>query len=70
MEKWKVLGRIFEDLGSELWVECENMETSREIDESFDEMYPLYAMLLHTLKEQRRFIAAVFDEMAGEVTWN
>jgi len=67
MEKWRVLGQIFEDLGSELMYECENMETNCKADESFDRMYPLYAMLLHTLKEQRRFIATVFEEIAE---WN
>lgn len=70
MEKWKALGQIFEDLGNDLMIECENMETNCEVDESFEQMYSLYAMLLHTLKEQRRFIATVFDEIAGEVLWN
>lgn len=66
MRKWKVLGEIFEDMGSNLMVECENMETNCEFDESFERMYPLYAMLLHTLKEQQRFIATVFDEIAEQ----
>jgi len=70
MEKWKVLGQIFEDLGNDLMVECENMETNCEAYEEFERMYSLYAMLLHMLREQRRFIATVFDEIAEETTWN
>lgn len=62
IRKWKVLGRIFENLGTDLMYECENMETNCEAEESFEEMYILYAMLLDTLKAQRRFIATAFDE--------
>jgi len=57
------LGQAFEDIGDDLQITCENMETNCEADESFERMYSLYAMLLNTLKEQRKFIAAVFDEI-------
>lgn len=66
MRKWKALGQAFENIGTELMYECENMETNCEVNEEFERMYILYAMLLDGLKTQRKFISTVFDEIADE----
>lgn len=68
MRKWRVLGQAFENIGSDLSMACENMETNCEVGEAFEEMYMVYAMMLDTLKAQRRFAAAKFDEIDKHVS--
>jgi len=67
MRKWKALSQAFENIGSDLRHECENMEINCEIDDRFERMYILYAMLLDMLKSQRKFISTVFDEIVNEI---
>lgn len=66
MRNWKALGQAFENIGTELMCECENMETNCKSYEAFERTHILYAMLLDGLKTQRKFISTVFDEIADE----
>lgn len=65
MRKWKTLGKAFENVGNDLRIACENMETICEDDEFFEGMYVLYTMLLDTLKAQQRFIGEVFYKICN-----
>jgi len=63
MNKWKALGQAFENVGSDLLIDCENMGTLCENVKAFEELYSLYAMMLETIKAQHHFICTRFDEI-------
>lgn len=63
MNKWAALSQAFENLGNDVALACENMETTVEVDNRFDVLYIVYVVLLETMKTTRQVIANKFDEI-------
>ena len=66
MNKWKVLGMAFENLGGELLCECENTGELARDTTTIDSLYSNYAQLLESIKAQRKVIHGIFEEMDQE----
>lgn len=64
---WKAVGQAFENTGTDLRVECENMEVACEEDDKFEIVYHQYALLLNMVNVQRKAINALFDTIDEEM---
>jgi len=60
--KWHILGQAFRNVGDDLWSDCEEMERLCRVYGNLDHIHFLYGMLLHLLKEARRYLQGVFDQ--------
>lgn len=63
MNKYEVLGQAFEDLGTTLSDDLENLGETAEDNEQVAPLYTMYAMLLNMLSVARTSIAFAFDEI-------
>lgn len=61
--KWKAMGQAFENLGMELRVECENMESNCLEDSKFERLWGHYVQMLETIKINRTVISNLFEEL-------